>query len=158
MTGTKMSNQGDKKKPMLGVTVNWKHILFSGAATGAILAILILVVFILPEVDPESFAILCGGWFLLAVLSAFIVNQLSKSANWPEVSLKILIPVGCVTSILPLLGPIFGMPNFEPITLATVVAMGAAGGFFWSIPFATWSFFAMERTLKKNDEQIIESS
>ena len=150
MTGTKMSNQGDKKKPMLGVTVNWKHILFSGAATGAILAILILVVFILPEVDPESFAILCGGWFLLAVLSAFIVNQLSKSANWPEVSLKILIPVGCVTSILPLLGPIFGMPNFEPITLATVVAMGAAGGFFWSIPFATWSFF---RNGKKPEEE-----
>ena len=138
------------KKPMLGVTVNWKHILFSGAATGAILAILILVVFILPEVDPESFAILCGGWFLLAVLSAFIVNQLSKSANWPEVSLKILIPVGCVTSILPLLGPIFGMPNFEPITLATVVAMGAAGGFFWSIPFATWSFF---RNGKKLEEE-----
>lgn len=138
------------KKPMLGVTVNWKHILFSGAATGAILAILILVVFILPEVDPESFAILCGGWFLLAVLSAFIVNQLSKSANWPEVSLKILIPVGCVTSILPLLGPIFGMPNFEPITLATVVAMGAAGGFFWSIPFATWSFF---RNGKKPEEE-----
>ena len=135
---------------MLGVTVNWKHILFSGAATGSILAILILVVFILPEVDPESFAILCGGWFLLAVLSAFIVNQLSKSANWPEVSLKILIPVGCVTSILPLLGPIFGMPNFEPITLATVVAMGAAGGFFWSIPFATWSFF---RNGKKLEEE-----
>lgn len=150
MTGAKMSNQGDKKKPMLGVTVNWKHILFSGAATGAILAILILVVFILPEVDPESFAILCGGWFLLAVLSAFIVNQLSKSANWPEVSLKILIPVGCVTSILPLLGPIFGMPNFEPITLATVVAMGAAGGFFWSIPFAMWSFF---RNGKKPEEE-----
>ena len=135
---------------MLGVTVNWKHILFSGAATGAILAILILVVFILPEVDPESFEILCGGWFLLAVLSAFIVNQLSKSANWPEVSLKILIPVGCVTSILPLLGPVFGMPNFEPITLATVVAMGAAGGFFWSIPFATWSFF---RNGKKPEEE-----
>ena len=150
MTGTKMSNQGDKKKPMLGGTVNWKNILFSGAATGAILAILILVVFILPEVDPESFAVLCGGWFLLAVLSAFIVNQLSKSANWPEVSLKILIPVGCVTSILPLLGPIFGMPNFEPITLATVVAMGAAGGFFWSIPFAMWSFF---RNGKKPEEE-----
>ena len=130
--------------------MNWKNILFSGAATGAILAILILVVFILPEVDPESFEILCGGWFLLAVLSAFIVNQLSKSANWPEVSLKILIPVGCVTSILPLLGPVFGMPNFEPITLATVVAMGAAGGFFWSIPFATWSFF---RNGKKLEEE-----
>ncbi len=134
---------------MLGVTVNWKHILFSGAATGAILAILILVVFILPEVDPESPAILCGGWFLLAVLSASIVNQLSKSANWPEVSLKILIPVGCVTSILPLLGPIFGMPNFEPITLSTVVAMGAAGGFFWSIPFAMWFFFRNGRTAEE---------
>ena len=129
--------------------MNWKNILFSGAATGAILAILILVVFILPEVDPESFAILCGGWFLLAVISAFIVNQLSKSANWPEVSLKILIPVGCVTSILPLLGPVFGMPNFEPITLAIVVAMGAMGGFFWSIPFAMWSIFRNGKTLEE---------
>ena len=129
--------------------MNWKNIISSGAATGTILAILILVVFILPELDPGSFAVLCGGWFSLAVLSAFIVNQISKRAQWPEVSLKILIPVGCITSIIPLFGPLFGMPNTEPITLATVVAMGAIGGFFWSIPFALWSFFSSKKTTEE---------
>ena len=121
--------------------MNWKHIILSGASTGAILAILILVVFILPEIDVESFALLCGGWFLLAVLSAYIVNRISKLAKWPEVSLKILIPVGCFTSVIPLFGPLFGMPNSDLSTLATVVAFGAIGGFFWSIPFAMWSYF-----------------
>ena len=82
--------------------MNWKNIIFSGAATGAILAILILIVFILPELDPGSFAVLCGGWFSLAVLSAFIVNQISKRAKWPRVSLRILILIGCNTSIIPL--------------------------------------------------------
>ena len=129
--------------------MNWKNIISSGAATGAILAILILIVFILPELDPGSLAVLCGGWFSLAVLSAFIVNQISKRAQWPEVSLKILIPVGCITSIIPLFGPLFGMPNTEPITLATVVAMGAIGGFFWSIPFALWSFFSSKKTTEE---------
>ena len=129
--------------------MNWKNIISSGAATGAILAILILIVFILPELDPGSLAVLCGGWFSLAVLSAFIVNQISKRAQWPEVSLKILIPVGCITSIIPLFGPLFGMPNTEPITLAKVVAMGAIGGFFWSIPFALWSFFSSKKTTEE---------
>ena len=124
--------------------MNWKNILFSGAATGAILAILILIVFILPEFDPESMAVLCGGWFSLAVFSAYIVAGISEYAQWPEVSLKILIPVGCFTSIIPLFGPLFGMPNSEPMTLVTVVAIGALGGFFWAIPFAMWSFFTVK--------------
>ena len=135
---------------MIRVSMNWKNIIISGGATGAVLAILILIVFILPEFDPGSFAVLCGGWFSLALLSALIVNQISKRAEWPEVNLKILISVGCITSIIPLFGPLFGMPNTEPITLATVVAMGAIGGFFWSIPFAMWSFF---RSRKKTDEE-----
>ena len=135
---------------MIRVSMNWKNIIISGGATGAVLAILILIVFILPEFDPGSFAVLCGGWFSLALLSALIVNQISKRAEWPEVNLKILISVGCITSIIPLFGPLFGMPNTEPITLATVVAMGAIGGFFWSIPFAMWSFF---RSRKKTEEE-----
>ena len=135
---------------MIRVSMNWKNIIISGGATGAVLAILILIVFILPEFDPGSFAVLCGGWFSLALLSALIVNQISKRAEWPEVNLRILIPVGCITSIIPLFGPLFGMPNTEPTTLATVVAMGAIGGFFWSIPFAMWSFF---RSRKKTEEE-----
>ena len=134
---------------MIRVFMNWKNIIVSGAATGAILAILILIVFILPEFDPGSFAVLCGGWFSLALLSALIVNQISKRAKWSEVNLKILIPVGCITSIIPLFGPLFGMPNTEPTTLATVVAMGAIGGFFWSIPFAMWFFFRSKKIVEE---------
>ena len=124
--------------------MNWKNILFSGAATGAILAILMLVVFIIPEFDPGSMAVLCGGWFSLAVFSAYIVAAISEFVNWPEVSLKILIPIGCFTSIIPLFGPLFGMPNSEPMTLITVVAIGTLGGLFWAIPFAMWSFFSVK--------------
>lgn len=132
--------------------MNWKHIILSGAATGATLAILILLVFILPELDPGSLPVLCGGWFSLSVLSAYSVNRLWKFAEWPEVSLKILIPVAFCTSIIPLFGPIFGMPNSELITLAKVVAMGAFGGFFWSIPFAVWSSFRGGKTPSSSDE------
>ena len=129
--------------------MNWKNNIFSGAATGAILAILILVVFILPELDPGSFSVLCGGWISLAVLSALIVNKISKLAEWPEVHLKILIPIGFFTSIIPLFGPLFGMPNSELTTLAQVVLIGAIGGFFWSIPFAMWSFFIGGKTTEE---------
>ena len=121
--------------------MNWKNIMISGAATGGILAILILAVFILPELEPESLEILCGGWFLLSVLSGFTVNQISKRAEWPEVSMRILIPIGCLTSVIPLFGPLLGMPNLEPMTLLTVVAFGIVGGLFWSIPFAMWSVY-----------------
>ena len=129
--------------------MNLKNILFSGTATGAILAILILIVFILPEFDPESMAVLFVGWFSLAVFSAYIVAGISEYAQWPEVSLKILIPVGCFTSVIPLFGPLFGMPNFEPMTLVTVVAIVALGRFFWSIPFAMWSIFRNGKTLEE---------
>ena len=132
--------------------MNWKNIILSGAATGAILAVLILIVFILPELDPGSMAVLCGGWFSLSVLSAYSVNQLSKYAEWPEVNLKILIPIAFLTSIMPLFGPIFGMPNHELMTLATVVAMGAFGGFCWSIPFAVWSWFRGKKSTSSTEE------
>ena len=129
--------------------MNWKNIILSSAATGATLSILILVVFILPELDPGSMGVLCGGWFSLAVLSPVLVNKISKRLEWPEVSLKILIPVGCFTSIIPLFGTLFGLPNSDLSTLATVVAFGTIGGFFWSIPFAMWSFFSGRNTTEE---------
>ena len=122
--------------------MNWKNILFSGAATGAIIAILVLIMVTIFIFEPASMEGLCFVWFSLAVFSAYIVAGISEYAQWPEVSLKILIPVGCFTSIIPLFGPLFGMPNFELITLLTVVVIGTMGGFFWSIPFAMWSYFS----------------
>ncbi|MEC9090136.1 MAG: hypothetical protein VYC11_02085, partial [Candidatus Thermoplasmatota archaeon] len=114
--------------------MNWKHIISSGTGTGAILAIFILLVFVLSGLDPGSFAGLCGGFLALSALSAIIINKISNIMTWPEVNLKILIPIGFFTSVIPLLGPLLGLPNTNPITLATVVALGAVGGAFWSLP------------------------
>lgn len=118
-----------------------RDIIFAGAGTGALLAIFILVVFVLVEIDPGSFAGLCGGFFALSALSAVTVNQISIRLGGPELNLKALIPISFITSIVPLFGPLFGLPNNEPITLATVVAIGAVGGAFWSLPYVLWSHF-----------------
>ena len=117
-------------------------VILAGAATGALLAIFILVAFVFAEGSEfvGSFAGLFVAFFALATLSSSVVNQLWKRAEWPEVSLKILIPIGCITSIMPLFGPVFGLPNTNLITLAIVVAMGAIGGAFWSLPFVAWNW------------------
>lgn len=121
--------------------MNWKNILVSGACTGVLAASFITIVFALAKIDPGSFAGLCGGFFVLAATSAAIVDQISKQAGWPEVSLNILIPVGFLTTIMPLLGATFGLPNSGLTSLATLVALGAIGGIFWSTPFAGWNYF-----------------
>ena len=118
-----------------------RDIIFAGAGTGALLAIFILVVFVLVGIDPGSFAGLCGGFFALSALSAVTVNQISIRLGGPELNLKTLIPIAFFTSIIPLFGPLFGLPNNEPITLATVVAIGAVGGAFWSLPYVLWVHF-----------------
>ena len=115
--------------------------LVSGAITGVLLAVFIIFVFVLAEIDPGSEVGLCGGFFLLIAVSAALANQISKRAGWPETDLKILIPVGFLTSIIPIFGATLGLPNSSLISLATLVLLGAAGGIFWSLPFAGWNYF-----------------
>ena len=121
--------------------MSWKNTLLFGAITGMLVAIFILGIFVLAEIDPGSFAGLCGGYFVLAALSATIVVQISKRTNLPDANLKILIPVGFLTSIMPLLGATFGLPNSGLESLVTLVALGAAGGIFWSLPIVCWDYF-----------------
>ena len=122
------------------IDMSWKNTLFFGAITGMVLAIFILV-FVLAEIDPGSFAGLCGGFFVMAALSATIVVQISKRTNLPEARLKTLIPVGFLTSIIPLFGATFGLPNSGLTSLAMLIALGAAGGIFWSLPIVGWDYF-----------------
>ena len=110
-----------------------RDIILAGACTGSLAATFIIIVFVLAEIDPGSFAGLCGGFFVLAAVSAAIVNKISKQAGWPDVPLKTLIPVGFLTTIMPLFGATFGLPNSGLTSLATLVALGAVGGAFWSL-------------------------
>jgi len=120
------------------IGMNWKNILVSGALTGMFVAIFIVLVFVLAEIDPGSFAGLCGGFFALVAISAVMSNQIMKQIGQSEVDLKILIPVGFLTSIMPLLGATFGLPNSDLGSLATLIVLGLAGGTFWSLPFVCW--------------------
>ena len=121
--------------------MSWKNTLLFGAITGILVAIFILGIFVLAEIDPGSFAGLCGGFFVLAVLSATIVVQISKRTSLPDANLKTLIPVGFLTSIIPLFGATFGLPNSNLASLVTLLALGAAGGIFWSLPIVGWDYF-----------------
>ena len=118
-----------------------KNTLLFGAITGMLVAIFILGIFVLAEIDPGSFAGLCGGYFVLAALSATIVVQISKRTSLPDANLKTLIPVGFLTSIIPVFGATFGLPNSGLESLVTLVALGAAGGIFWSLPIVCWDYF-----------------
>jgi len=117
-----------------------------------LVATFILGVFVLPETDPGSFAGLCGGFFVLAALSAAIVNQISKRTNLPDVNLKTLITVGFLTSIMPVFGATFGLPNNGLESLVTLVALGAAGGAFWSLLFAGWNHWKTRSSGPAEDE------
>ena len=121
--------------------MNWKTMLGAGGFTGALVGVEIALVFIVVGVDPGSFAGLFAIFFGMASLSAVIVNQILKTSGRGCVSLKILVPIGFLTSIIPLLGATFGAPNPEPSTLAMIVLLGALGGVFWSLPFAGWNHF-----------------
>ena len=121
--------------------MTWRTTLLFGAITGMLVAIFILGIFVLAEIDPGSFAGLCGGFFVLSALSATIVVQISKQTSLPDANLKTLIPVGFLTSIIPLVGATFGLPNSNLASLVTLLALGAAGGIFWSLPIVGWDYF-----------------
>jgi len=123
------------------IGMSWKNTLALGAITGMLVATFILGVFVLAEIDPGSFAGLCGGFFVLSALSATIVDQTSKRTSLPDANLKTLIPVGFLTSIMPLVGATFGLPNSGLESLVTLIALGAAGGIFWSLPIVGWDYF-----------------
>jgi len=123
------------------IGMSWKNTLALGAITGMLVATFILGVFVLAEIDPGSFAGLCGGFFVLSALSATIVDQTSKRTSLPDANLKTLIPVGFLTSIMPLVGATFGLPNSGLVSLVTLIALGAAGGIFWSLPIVGWDYF-----------------
>ena len=123
------------------LNMNWKNVLFSSACTGVLAAVFIIIVFVLAEIDPGSFAGACGSFFALAAISAAVVNKISRNLGCIDVPLKILIPVGFLTTIIPLFGASFGLPNSNVTSLVTLVALGAVGGIFWSTPFILWLFF-----------------
>jgi|ETNmetMinimDraft_3_1059899.scaffolds.fasta_scaffold102107_2 FtsH-binding integral membrane protein len=132
--------------------MNWKHTLGAGAGIGATLATLIVLFFMKFGIDPGSFLGLFVIFFVMAVISAFIMNQILQVIGYPNQSLKQLIPIGFLTTIIPLLGVSFGAPNSDLTTLAQIILIGTVGGIFWSTPFSAWNYYKNSGEINIGDE------
>lgn len=120
--------------------MNWKQTLLAGAATGALVAVF-MVLNIKLDVAFSSFETAVVSFLTVILASAFIVKKISLSIECCEPRLKHLIPVAFLTFIMPILGPLFGAPNMGLEVVVTITAMGAVGGAFWSTPFAIWNHY-----------------
>ena len=120
--------------------MHWKKTLSTGSAAGASVGFLMSLSGFF-EIEFNS------GWGFLAsvlaiiLLSAFGVKTISERAGFCEPSLKHLVPVSFATFVIPVLGPAFGAGSTGLDYVGALIALGAIGGLFWSIPFAGWSHF-----------------
>lgn len=131
--------------------MNWKYTLVAGAGTGATLATFVSLIMVIIGLEPPSFASALAIFLLMILASALIVEKTLQRIGYGEPSLKQLIPVSFCTFLLPILGASFGAPNSDLDTIVIIILLGAAGGVFWSIPFALWSFIS-DKKLTKEEE------
>ena len=121
--------------------MNWKQIISSSAATGALLATLVAILMVKIGLEPPTFGSALAIFIGMVLISAWAVKKIALTNGWCTPSLKQLIPVSFLTFIIPLLGSSFGAPNSDLDTLFVIILLGTIGGIFWSIPFALWAFF-----------------
>jgi len=127
--------------------VNWKHILGSGAMSGAMIAILMILLIALGDLGEiifASFASAMLSFLMIILIPPFLTREIWEKQFNLRPSLKHLVPVSFLTFILPVLGPAFGGPSLGPEWLI-LIPMAAVGGIFWSLPFAGWDYYSSTR-------------
>ena len=138
-----------------------KDIIFSGIAAGAFVGLLMMVITHIPlgnDSDGDKITIMYhwSGALLtligIPLMSAFLVKHGSKKMNCSEPSMKQLIPVACLTFLIPVFGVSFGAPNSDLDTSATIVLMGAIGGAFWSLPYVLWTLIKKTNSSENEEE------
>ncbi len=127
--------------------MNWKHILGSGAMSGAMIAILMILLIALGDLGEiifASFASAMLSFLMIILIPPFLTREIWEKQFNLRPSLKHLVPVSFLTFILPVLGPAFGGPSLGPEWLI-LIPMAAVGGIFWSLPFAGWDYYSSTR-------------
>ena len=80
---------------------------------------------------PEAIVMLLGPSFI----NGFITPRYLESENKAYLRIGMFLST-FATTMMPLLGPMFGAPNKDPSTVATIIFMGAIGGVIWNHGFA----------------------
>ena len=119
--------------------MNWKHILGSGATSGAMIAML-MIVNVISGVTEFGFELAMLSFLAVILIPPFLTRKIWEEEFNIELRLSHLIPVSFLTFIIPILGPAFGGSSMS-LEWMILIPMGAAGGALWSLPFAAWSKF-----------------
>ena len=130
--------------------MNWKHLLGSGATAGAMIAIL-MIVNVISGVTGYGFAVAMLSFLVVVLIPPFLIKKIWEEEFNTDLRLSYLIPVSFLTFIIPILGPAFGGSSMG-LEWIILIPMGAAGGAFWSLPFAAWSQF------RSSSDSVLRSS
>lgn len=76
---------------------------------------------------------------MVPMVSVFLVRHVAGIMGLRIPGLRFLIPVACLTEIIPVLGPIFGGSG-SLSEIPIVGLLGAAGGTMWSLPIVIYAF------------------
>ena len=106
-----------------------------GLATGSSMYLLSRIMTIDGSLSfPEFIVMMLGP----SVINGIITPSFLESENKTHLR-KGMFLSSCATTIMPLLGPMFGAPNDAPSTVATIIFMGTIGGAFWNHRLALFS-------------------
>ena len=106
-----------------------------GLATGSSMYLLSRIMTIDGNLSfPEFIVMMLGP----SVINGIITPSFLESENKTHLRTGMFLS-SCATTIMPLLGPMFGAPNDAPSTVATIIFMGAIGGAFWNHRLALYS-------------------
>ena len=77
--------------------------------------------------EVEGIAMLLGPSFI----NGFVIPNYLESENKGYLRTGMLVS-SCATTVMPLLGAMFGAPNSDPSTVATIIFMGTIGGMIYN--------------------------
>ena len=126
--------------------VDWKHTLSAGAMSGAIIAILMLLLLATGDVFFELFETAVLSFLSIILIPPFLTRKIWQEKLNARPSLLHLIPVSFLTFFMPVLGATFGGPSLGVLSYWLMLPVFAAvGGAFWSLPFAGWNYYNSTR-------------
>ena len=126
--------------------VYWKHTLSAGAMSGAIIAILMLLLLATGDVFFELFETAVLSALSIILIQPFLTRKIWQEKLNAQPSLLHLIPVSFLTFFMPVLGASFGGPSLGVLSYWLMLPVFAAvGGAFWSLPFAGWNYYSSTR-------------
>ena len=104
----------------------------AGAGTGFIASLTFLIAHEILTQDGNFSLLEMGLSMLMPVVTGLLAYKIFHQ------NFILLLIVAYLTTIIPILGALFGAPNTGIQVIVTLIIMGTIGGLFWITPFVIW--------------------